>query len=49
MYESKIDRIEYFDALRTVACFFVVLLHVSALNTYFVDFKTYEWNVLFMF
>lgn len=41
-------KIEYLDALRTIACFAVVMLHVTALNTYNVEFKSHEWNV-FMF
>ena len=46
MNENAIgNRIEYLDALRTIACFSVVMLHVSALNTYHVEFGSYEWNV----
>ncbi len=41
-------RLDYLDALRTVACFAVVMLHVAALNTYHVDFRSHEWNI-FMF
>ena len=47
-YSVNKDRIDYLDALRTIACFAVVMLHVAALNTYNVDFQSYEWNV-FMF
>lgn len=43
--EIKPHRIEYIDALRTAACFTVVLLHVSAYNTYNVEFGTREWNI----
>lgn len=39
------NRIEYLDTLKTIACFFVVMLHVTALNTYKVEFQTHEWNV----
>ena len=39
------DRIDYLDALRTVACFTVVMLHVAALNTYNLDFRCREWNI----
>lgn len=42
------ERIDYLDALRTVACFTVVMLHVAAGNTYHVGFRSHEWNV-FMF
>ena len=47
-YSVNKDRIDYLDALRNIACFAVVMLHVAALNTYNVDFQSYEWNV-FMF
>ncbi|MBR5041527.1 MAG: acyltransferase family protein [Clostridiales bacterium] len=43
------SRIEYIDALRTLACFAVVLLHVSAFNTANVPFKSHEWNVFMVF
>lgn len=43
--DVKPRRIEYIDALRTIACFTIVLLHVSAYNTYNVDHGTREWNV----
>lgn len=46
--QSNEARIEYLDALRTVACFAVVMLHVTALNTYNVEFQSPEWNI-FMF
>ncbi len=39
------ERIGYLDALRTVACFFVVALHIAASNTYNVDIGSYEWYV----
>lgn len=38
-YELQ-NRTEYLDALRTIACFTVVVLHVNALNTYNVDFQS---------
>ena len=46
--EQKEKRISYIDAIRIIVCFAVVMLHVSVLNTYNVDFKSDEWNV-FMF
>ncbi len=46
--QSNQLRIGYLDALRTVACFAVVMLHVTALNTYNVEFISQEWNI-FMF
>ena len=39
------ERIDYLDALRTVACFFVVALHIAASNTYNTDIGSHEWNV----
>ena len=39
------ERIDYLDALRTAACFTVVMLHVAALNTYHVEFRSHEWNI----
>lgn len=47
--EAGIERIDYIDALRTIACFAVVMLHVSAQNTYYVDFKSHEWNVFMLY
>ena len=43
------DRITYIDALRTLACIAVVLLHVSASNTYYVEFGSHNWNVFMVF
>ena len=42
------ERLDYLDALRTLACFAVVMLHVTAANTYHVEFRSQEWNI-FMF
>ena len=42
-------RLDYLDALRTIACFAVVMLHVTASNTYHVDFRSHEWNIFMFF
>ena len=44
-----LGRMVYLDALRTLACFAVVMLHVTALNTYNVDFKSHEWNIFMLY
>lgn len=38
-------RIEYFDLLRILAVFAVIVLHVSAQNWYYTDVHSFEWNV----
>ena len=42
---TKPDRVLYFDILRIVASFFVIMLHVSAQN-WDGDINTFEWGVL---
>ena len=46
---SKESHIDYLDALRTVGCFAVVMLHVTALNTYNVEFQSYEWIIFMLY
>ena len=41
--ESK--RIIYFDYLRAIAVFSVIVLHVAAQNWHNADTNTFEWNV----
>lgn len=43
------SRIAYIDALRTLACFAVVILHVAAFKTTDVSFKSHDWNVFMAF
>ena len=43
------SRIAYIDALRTLACFAVVILHVAAFKTTDVSFKSHDWNVFMVF
>lgn len=42
--EKKQGRIVYFDFLRVIATFAVVVLHVSVQNYYAVEVKTWEWQ-----
>ena len=39
-------RMEYFDYLRILATFAVMMLHISAHNFYLADVRLWEWNVL---
>ncbi len=43
------ERVDYLDALRTIACFTVVMLHVASGNTYYVEFRSHEWNVFMLY
>ncbi len=43
------NRENYLDFLRVFATFTVVLLHVSAVNTYYVDFKSEDWNLFMLY
>ncbi len=43
------SRIAYIDALRTLACFAVVILHVAAFKTTDVSFKSHDWKVFMVF
>ena len=47
--ENKTERIDYLDALRTISCLAVVILHVSALQFYRVDFQTRDWNAVIFY
>lgn len=49
MTHSEGERILYLDALRTIASLAVVTLHVSASNTYYVDFHSHAWNIFMQF
>ncbi|MBR2661951.1 MAG: acyltransferase family protein [Clostridia bacterium] len=43
------SRIIYFDVLRIMAIFFVVVLHVSAENWYDTDINSFEWRMMNLF
>lgn len=43
------SRILYIDALRTLACFAVVLLHVAASESSNVEFGSHNWNVFMIY
>lgn len=45
MKNKNIQRIEYFDLLRILATFSVVMLHVSAQNWFNVNINSYEWKI----
>ena len=42
----KIKRIDYFDWLRILCSFSVIIIHVAAQNWYICQIKSYEWKIL---
>ena len=44
--DEEKNREIYFDILKIVACFFVIILHVAARCWYNTDIYSFEWNVL---
>ncbi len=46
MIEKESKRIDYFDVLKIIAPFFVIILHVSANNIIRKDLFSLDWNIL---